>query len=57
MKNTLSDEKLKDKFSEEEKQAIEGIVNEGLQFLESYTPRGTEYIATTTFLNREAAKN
>ena len=37
MKNTLSDEKLQDKFSEEEKRAIEGIVNEGLQFLESNT--------------------
>jgi len=33
----LSDEKLKDKISEEEKQAVEGIVNEGLQFLESNT--------------------
>jgi len=28
---------LKDKFSEEEKSAVEGIVNEGLQFLESNT--------------------
>jgi len=37
VKNTLSDEKLQDKFSEEEKRAIEGIVNEGLQFLESNT--------------------
>jgi len=37
VKNTLCDEKLKDKFSEEEKQAVEGIVNEGLQFLESST--------------------
>ena len=28
---------MKEKFSEEEKQAVEGIVNEGLQFLESNT--------------------
>jgi len=35
VKNTLSDEKLQDKFSEEEKQAIDDIVREGIQFLES----------------------
>jgi len=35
VKNTLSDEKLQDKFSEEEKQAIDNIVREGIQFLES----------------------
>jgi len=37
VKNTLSDEKLKDKFSDEEKRAVEDIVNDGLQFLEGNT--------------------
>merc|ERR1712110_285728 len=35
MKNTLSDEKLKDKFSDEDKKTIEDTSAEGLQFLES----------------------
>merc|ERR1712184_231551 len=35
MKNTLSDEKLKDKFSDEDKQVVEDSSKEGLQFLES----------------------
>merc|ERR1711997_997002 len=34
-KNTLSDEKLKDKFSDEDKKTIEDTSAEGLQFLES----------------------
>jgi len=35
MKNTLSDEKVKDKFTEEDKTTIEDTSKEGLQFLES----------------------
>ena len=34
MKNTLNDEKLKDKFSDEDKKTIEDISAEGLQWLE-----------------------
>jgi len=34
MKNTLNDEKLKDKFTEEDKTTIEDISKEGLQWLE-----------------------
>merc|ERR1712013_257817 len=34
MKNTLNDEKLKDKFSDEDKKTIEDISGEGLQWLE-----------------------
>ena len=34
MKNTLNDEKLKDKFSDEDKKTIEDTSAEGLQFLE-----------------------
>merc|ERR1711997_59294 len=34
-KNTLSDEKLKDKFSDEDKKTIEETSAEGLQYLES----------------------
>merc|ERR1712183_1107613 len=37
VKNTLNDEKMQDKFSEEEKQSIEAVVRDGLQFLESRT--------------------
>merc|ERR1712173_408201 len=35
MKNTLNDDKVKDKFTEEDKQLIEDTSKEGLQFLES----------------------
>ena len=35
MKNTLSDDKLKDKISEEDKKTVEDISKDGLQFLES----------------------
>ena len=35
MKNTLNDEKLKEKFSDEDKKVIEDIANEGMQYLES----------------------
>merc|ERR1712110_353093 len=35
MKNTLTDEKLKDKFEEADKTTIEDASKEGLQFLES----------------------
>jgi len=35
MKNTLNDEKLKEKFSDEDKKIIEDTANEGMQFLES----------------------
>jgi len=35
MKNTLNDEKVKDKFTEEDKTTIEDTSKEGLQFLES----------------------
>merc|ERR1712209_240210 len=35
MKNTLNDEKLKDKFSDEDKKTIEDTSAEGLQYLES----------------------
>jgi len=34
MKNTLNDEKLKDKFSDEDKKTIEDTSAEGLQWLE-----------------------
>jgi len=34
MKNTLTDEKLKDKFADEDKTVIEDASKEGLQFLE-----------------------
>lgn len=35
MKNTLNEEKLKEKFSEEDKTTIEEISKEGLQWLEA----------------------
>jgi len=35
MKNTLNDEKLKDKFTEDDKKLIEDCHKEGLQFIES----------------------
>jgi len=35
MKNTLNEEKVKEKFTEEDKQVIEDTSKEGLQFLES----------------------
>merc|ERR1712174_51981 len=35
MKNTLTDDKLKDKFEEADKTTIEDAAKEGLQFLES----------------------
>jgi heat shock protein 1/8 len=35
MKNTLNDEKLKDKFTEDDKKVIEDAHKEGLQFIES----------------------
>lgn len=35
MKNTLNDEKLKDKFTDADKKAIEDANKEGLQFIES----------------------
>jgi len=35
MKNTLNDEKLKEKFSDEDRKVIEDIANEGMQYLES----------------------
>ena len=35
MKNTLNDEKLKEKFSDEDKKVIEDTANEGMQYLES----------------------
>ena len=35
LKNTLNDEKLSDKLTEEDKQTIDDIMKEGLQFLES----------------------
>ena len=35
MKNTLNDEKLKDKFTEDDKKVIEDCNKEGLQFIES----------------------
>merc|ERR1711976_40417 len=35
MKNTLNEEKLKAHFTDEDKQTIEAVANEGLQFLES----------------------
>jgi len=34
MKNTLNDEKLKDKFTEDDKKVIEDTVKEGTQWLE-----------------------
>ena len=42
MKNTLNDEKLKDKFSDEDKTTIEDISKEGLQFLEGNPDASTE---------------
>jgi len=35
MKNTLNDEKLKEKFSDEDIKIIEDTANEGMQYLES----------------------
>jgi len=35
MKNTLSEEKLKDAFTEDDKKVIEDCSKEGLQYLES----------------------
>jgi len=35
VKNTSNDEKLSDKLTEEDKQAMEDIVKEGIQFVES----------------------
>jgi len=35
MKNTLNDEDLKKKFSDEDKKIIEDTANEGMQYLES----------------------
>ena len=34
MKNTLNDEKLKDKFTEDDKKVIEEASKEGLQWIE-----------------------
>ena len=46
MKNTLNDDKVKDKFTEEDKQLIEDTSKEGLQFLESNPDaEATEYEA------------
>ena len=42
MKNTLNDEKVKDKFTEEDKTLIEDTSKEGLQFLESNPDATTE---------------
>merc|ERR1712196_62455 len=38
MKNTLNDDKLKDKFTDEDKKTIEDLSAEGLQYVE-VTPR------------------
>lgn len=35
VKNTLSEERLRDKFSDEDKREVEELVKEGLQYLES----------------------
>ena len=35
MKNTLNDEKLKEKFTDDDKKTIEEISKEGLQWLEA----------------------
>jgi len=42
MKNTLQDEKLKDKFSDEDKTVIEDTCKEGLQWLEGNADAETE---------------
>merc|ERR1711997_1236174 len=42
MKNTLTDEKLKDKFADEDKTVVEDTAKEGLQFLESNPDAGAE---------------
>merc|ERR1712174_54040 len=42
IKNTLNDEKLKDKFSDEDKQVVEDCSKEGLQFLESNADASAE---------------
>jgi L1 cell adhesion molecule like protein len=42
MKNVLNDEKLKDKFTDEDKTVIEDTAKEGLQFLESNADASTE---------------
>jgi len=42
MKNTLNDDKLKDKISEEDKTTIEDISKEGLQWLEGNTDSDAE---------------
>ena len=42
MKNTLNDDKLKDKFSDEDKKTIEDISKEGLQWLEGNAEADTE---------------
>ena len=35
MRNTLNDEKLREKFTEEDKKTIEELAKEGLQWLEA----------------------
>jgi len=42
VKNTLTDEKLNGKFTDEDKQTIDDLVKEGLQFLESNPDADTE---------------
>merc|ERR1712147_435152 len=42
MKNTLSDEKLKDKFTDDDKKLIEEEANKGLQFVQSNQEATTE---------------
>jgi len=42
MKNTLSDEKVKDKFTDEDKTTIEDTCKDGLQFLEGNPDAATE---------------
>ena len=42
MKNTLTDEKVKDKFTDEDKTVIEDTVKDGLQFLEGNADAAAE---------------
>merc|ERR1712178_222489 len=42
MKNTLTDEKLKDKFTDDDKKLIEEQANKGLQFVSSNPDASTE---------------
>jgi len=44
MKNTLNEEKLKDKFTEDDKATIEGISKEGIDWLDFNKDASTDEI-------------